>query len=416
MLCDEELSLQTGLNNLQDEAMAEAASVLVGLHSVPENGVWSEESNEKESSSPPTGDASGALVFSPGCSINGWDKPRQLQAGQEVVIPMQWVSAAQLRGRIEGFTSSGDHMLVSLEQVVKVPVKSRLCVDDFGRITPTHNQVTQNNGQCAEAEWMHYPYFCKGESTLYIDGHAFPSNTSIQNRAFESIGVSTLGSIERSHLVYPETQGRREEQVNYVGKEERGACPAVGNPPPIRKEKQQRRGIKSRFRSRRVCVTEDGGKVAENFKVNYREVVKTVRDAVYWLKRAWWVIKRGKAASYFALERLVQSVQGPMKVKNTYSCKRQECLRMIVWCFILGPEKLKKRWNMDDPDMPLDDGLLYSSKKVGGLAGLAEEFRKWERREGYVDCRQDRERGAMVQEDEFVISQFEARFGLINLD
>lgn len=411
MLCDEEFSLQTGSNDPQDEAMAEAASVLVGLHSVPCSGVWSGEINEKASL--PTGDACGAVVFSPGSSVDGCEKPGRLQAGQEVVIPMQWVSAQQLRGRIEGFSSSGDHMLVSLEQVLKVPVKGRMCVDDFEAMTP-NNHVTPNNGQCADAEWMHYPYYGKSDSALYIDGRAFPSNTSIQNQVFESLGASPVGQVDRVHLAYPDIGKREEDEVSMLEEEGRLGCPPMDNPPQARKDK--RRSLKSRFRARRVCVTEDGGKVAENFKVNYREVVKTVRDAVYWLKRAWWVIKRGKAASYFALERLVQSVQGPMKVKNTYSCKRQECLRMIVWCFVLGPDKLKKRWNLSDPDMPLDDGLLYSSKKVGGLAGLADEFRKWERREGYVDCRQDRERGAMVQEDEFVISQFEARFGLIECD
>lgn len=301
-------------------------------------------------------------------------------------------------------------MLVTLQQVLKVPAKAHLLIaDSEAEAMAQHESPLQN---CQNMEWMHYQCCSHHDEVPAVntDGQSYLLSMSTQNREVESFHASPPVQAENPEVHEKNTKQVDSNQCNL--KEGRGSCPTADVPVP----RKRRRGMKSKLLPRQLSSTDAVDKIAENFKVNYREVVRTVRDAVFWLKRAWRVIKQGKVASYFALERLVQAVQGPVKVKNSYSCKRQECLRMIVWCFVLGPDKLRKIWDLDDPDRVLNDGLLYSSKKVGGLSGISGEFRKWERKEGYVDCRQDRERGAMVHEDEFVISHFEAKFGVVNCD
>lgn len=302
-------------------------------------------------------------------------------------------------------------MLVTLKQVLKVPAKAHLLTaDSEAEAIAQHESPLQN---CQNMHWMHDQCCSHHDEAPAVnaDRESYLLGMSVRNKEVESLLASPPLETENLEMCKQNPQPADSNQNNL--KEGRGSCPTADMPA---RRKRRRRRVKSKLRPRQLSSTDGVHKIAENFMVNYREVVKTVRDAVFWLKRAWRVIKQGKVASYFALERLVQAVQGPVKVKNSYSCKRQECLRMIVWCFVLGPDKLRKSWDLDDPDRVLNDGLLYSSKKVGGLSGISGEFRKWERKEGYVDCRQDRERGAMVHEDELVISHFEARFGEVNCD
>lgn len=316
-----------------------------------------------------------------------------------------------VQGTIEGFSYSGNHMLVNLSQVLRVPPRAQLLIESEEENFDQEELWTEDSQQ-------------EKRKTTSVDAQRKPKqhHSSDDPKQFQVEPCTEGGEMQplaaspvaRSRISRDDPHRDNDLWIDeldcYLQKEHRSNCPTssmLGN-------LKIRRSTKSRFHTRQLKCLEGVEKIAEQFKVNYREVVRTVRDAVYWLKRAWMVVKHGKIASYFALERLVQAVQGAVKVKNSYSCKRQECLRMIVWCFVLGPDRLRRNWNLFDPDRLLHEGLLYSSKKVGGLLGIAGEFRKWERKEGYIDCRQDRERGAMVYEDEYVINHFEARYGPVD--
>lgn len=303
-------------------------------------------------------------------------------------------------------------MLVNLSQVLRVPPRAHLLIES----------EEENFDQ--EEIWTEDSHTEKWKVSLlrrhrkprvhkkHVEINHFQMEQCTEHEEMEPLLASPVARSRVSRDVPHQNNDLWVDELDWcLPKEGRANCPTST---VFGHLKRRRRSTKSRFHTRQLKCLEGVEKIAEQFKVNYREVVRTVRDAVCWLKRAWMVVKHGKIASYFALERLVQAVQGAVKVKNSYSCKRQECLRMIVWCFVLGPDRLRRNWNLFDPDKVLHEGLLYSSKKVGGLLGIAGEFRKWERKEGYIDCRQDRERGAMVYEDEYVINHFEARYGVVD--